>query len=353
MTASGPLRSPLRPGPKNLLTDVPGLRVGQASDVAARTGVTVVLPDAPAVAAVDQRGGGPGTRETDLLDPANTVQAVHAVVLSGGSAFGLDAAGGVAAWLAARGVGFPVGPARVPIVPGAVLFDLLSGGRTDWGETPPHRELGRQAVAAARGDVAMGNVGAGTGARAGALKGGIGSASLLLPGPPEGDAGPITVAALVAVNSLGSPTIGETPAFWAWPWAVADEMGPLARPGPDDPTPGPTDHDFAVPARANTTLAVVATDLALSKAQARRVAIMAQDGLARAIRPVHAALDGDTVFALSTGRIALESQGEPAAAISRCGMAAADCLARAVARALYHADTLGDIPGYRDRFGLP
>ena len=178
---------PLRPGPRNALSDVAGLAVGQVHDGAARSGVTVILPEIPAVAAVDQRGGGPGTRETDLLDPANTVDAVHALVLSGGSAFGLEAAGGVAGWLAARGIGFPVGAARVPIVPAAVLFDLLSGGETDWGETPPHRALGRAAVAAAAeagpgAPVAEGTVGAGYGARAGALKGGIGTASLVLPG---------------------------------------------------------------------------------------------------------------------------------------------------------------------------
>ncbi len=345
--------APLRPGPRNLLTDVAGLRVGQATDTVARTGVTVVVPDLPAVAAVDQRGGGPGTRETDLLDPANTVQAVHAVALSGGSAFGLESAAGVTAWLAARGIGYPVGTVRVPIVPGAVLFDLLSGGDTAWGEMPPHRALGMRAAAAADRDFALGNAGAGLGARAGALKGGIGSASLVLPPAPGEATAAVTVGALVAVNSLGSATIGETPAFWAWPWALDGEMGPLARPDPEHPAPGPTDHDFAVPARANTTLAVVATDQTLSKAQARRVAIMAHDGLARAIRPVHAALDGDTVFALSTGRLPPPQPDQAPAAVSRCGMAAADCLARAVARAVYHADTLGDLTGYRDRFGLP
>jgi L-aminopeptidase/D-esterase-like protein len=334
---------------------VAGLAVGHAHDAGARSGVTVILPDAPAVAAVDQRGGGPGTRETDLLDPANTVEAIHALVLSGGSAFGLDAAGGVAGWLAARGIGFPVEAARVPIVPAAVLFDLLSGGETAWGETPPHRALGRAAVAAAAeaepgAPVAEGTVGAGYGARAGALKGGIGTASLVLPGLDG--APPVTVAALAAVNSLGETTMGASPAFWAWPWGVADELGPLARPRPEDSAPGPTDHAFDVSARANTTLAVVATDLTLSKAQARRMAIMAHDGLARAIRPAHGALDGDTVFALSTGRRPAPAPDRAPAMVSRCGMAAADCLARAIARAVYHATGLPGLPSYRDRFGL-
>lgn len=340
---------PMIPGPKNSLTDVPGLRVGQAHDATVRTGVTVILPDAPMVAAVDQRGGGPGTRETDLLDPVNTVEAVHALVLSGGSAFGLEAAGGVTAWLAERGIGFNVAGAVVPIVPSAILFDLLNGGAKDWGAAPPYHALGRAAAGSAGHDVALGNAGAGFGATAGALKGGLGSASLVVPGTTADDA-PFTVAALAAVNSMGSATIGDTPAFWAWPWVVGDELGPLARPAPDAPAPGPTDFPFAVPARANTTLVAVATDLALTKAQAGRVAIMAQDGLARALRPVHSPLDGDTVFALSTGRVAMGA--DPLVTLARCGMAAADCVARAIARGVCEAGTLGDWPGYRDRFGL-
>ncbi|MBB4286613.1 P1 family peptidase [Roseospira goensis] len=349
----------VRPGPRNLITDVPGLRVGHAHDAAARTGVTVLLPDAPAVAAVDQRGGGPGTRETDLLDPVNTVETIHALVLSGGSAFGLDSAAGVVGWLAARGIGFPVGDAVVPIVPAAVLFDLLNGGDKAWGEAPPYRALGRAAAAAAAADgglaPALGTVGAGTGARAGSLKGGLGSASLRVPATPGTTPGTddafFTVGALAAVNSLGSATIGETPAFWAWPWAVDDELGPLARPAPDAPPPGPTDWSFAVPPRANTTLVAVATDLALTKAQAGRVAIMAQDGLARALRPVHSPLDGDTVFALATGRVALGA--DPLGTVARCGMVAADCVARAVARGVYEARATGDTLDYRTRFGLP
>ncbi|MBB4266665.1 P1 family peptidase [Roseospira visakhapatnamensis] len=346
------------PGPGNRITDVPGLGVGQAEDPAARTGVTVVLPDAPAVAAVDQRGGGPGTRETDLLDPVNTVEAIHALVLSGGSAFGLEAAAGVTTWLAARGIGFPVGQAIVPIVPSAILFDLQNGGDKAWGDTPPYRALGRAACenAMEAGPAhALGNAGAGFGATSGDLKGGLGGASLVMPGSAAGDA-PFTVGALAAVNSQGSALMGDGPAFWAWPWAVGDELGPRARPTPDTPAPGPADFAFAPPSRANTTLVVVATDLRLTKAQAGRIAIMAQDGLARALRPAHSPLDGDTVFALATGRVPLTANDpgrDPLATLARCGLAAADCVARAIARGVYEARTLGTLTGYRERFGLP
>lgn len=349
----------LLPGPANHLTDVAGLRIGHAHEVHVRSGVTVILaePDRPVVAAVDQRGGGPGTRETDLLDPVNTVEAVHALVLSGGSAFGLDAAGGVTAWLAERGIGFRVDTAVVPIVPAAILFDLLNGGDKGWGATPPYAALGRAAAAAAAadgppaygGDPGMGSVGAGYGATAGGLKGGVGSASLVVPGLTPDDPA-VTVAALAVVNSLGSALMGETPAFWAWPWAVGDELGPRARPDPDDPPPGPLDCTFDVPKRTNTTLAVVATDLTLTKAQAGRVAIMAQDGLARALRPAHSPLDGDTVFALSTGRV--PSGSDPVRTLARVGMAAADCLARAIARGVYEAGDVGPWISYRTRFGL-
>ena len=350
--------SPAAPGPRNRITDVPGLRVGQAEDTNARTGVTVILPDAPVVAAVDQRGGGPGTRETDLLDPVNTVEAVHALVLSGGSAFGLEAASGVTTWLAARGIGFPVGESIVPIVPAAILFDLLNDGAKDWGDTPPYRGLGQAACAdalTADPTHALGNAGAGLGATSGDLKGGLGGASLIMPGLTADDP-PFTVGALAAVNSQGSAVMGDGPAFWAWPWAVGDELGPLARPTADTPSPGPTDFAFALPERANTTLVVAATDLALSKAQAGRVAIMAQDGLARALRPVHSPLDGDTVFMLATGRVPLHTGHggtDPLVTLARCGLAAADCVARAIARGVYEATSLGTKTSYRDRFGLP
>ncbi len=329
----------LSTGARNLITDVTGLAVGNAEDQAALTGVTVVLPDAPTIAAVDVRGGGPGTRETELLDPATTVERVDAITLSGGSVFGLDAAGGVVNWLAAQGRGFAVGDARAPIVPSAILFDLLNGGDKDWGETPPYPALGRMAAMEARRDFALGNAGAGLGATAGVLSGGLGSTSVVW----EDGARKITVGALVAANPLGSVLIPGADVFWAWPYERDGEFGGKR---PNNP-PVDLDHAFPTEARANTTLAVVATDAALTQAQAQRVAMMAQDGLARAIRPVHTPLDGDIVFALSTGDQAL---ADPLADIARIGMLAADCVARSVARGVYEANTIGQFVSYRDRF---
>ncbi len=320
-----------RPGPRNLLTDVPGLRVGQAEDTQVRTGVTVVLPDEPAVAAVDVRGGGPGTSETDLLAPDTLVERVDALVLSGGSVYGLAAADGVVAALGAQGRGFTFRSTDVPapIVPGAILFDLAHGGDKAWGEQPPYLRLGRAALAAADARFALGTAGAGYGARAGALHGGVGSASVLT---EDG----WTVGALAAVNSFGSVVAPGGRAFWAGAYEVGAEFGglgpPAARVAADDW--GLAKRDAL--ARANTTLAVVATDLALTPAEARRVAVMAQTGLARAIRPVHTHFDGDVVFALSTARRPLPA---PAPwSLTRLGALAADTLARAVARAAYEAE---------------
>ena len=327
-------------GARNLITDVPGLKVGNAQDMEARSGVTVVLPDAPAAAAVDVRGGGPGTAETDLLDPAATVPSVDALVLSGGSAFGLEARAGVAGWLAAQRRGFAVAGVHVPIVPTAILFDLNNGGNKEWGEMPPYRALGREAVIAADIDFEMGNRGAGTGAKAGSLKGGLGSASWVL---PDGS----TVGALVAVNALGSAVEPETGAFWSWMLEQKTEFGGSPRPrGPLADLDSSVGEALAVPG-ANTTIAVVATDARLDKVACRRLAIMAQDGLARALRPVHSPLDGDTVFALSTGlRPAPDLQG-----VALLGRAMADCLARAVARGVWAARSLGDYPCWQDRYG--
>ena len=342
----------LKPGKRNLITDVDGIRIGNAADETAWTGVTVVLPMAPAVApavaAVDVRGGAPGTRETDALDPSCLVEMVHAVVLSGGSAFGLDAAGAIAAALGARGIGFPVGTARVPIVPSAILFDLLNGGAKDWGETPPYRALAQAALAAAErpdgaGAFALGNVGAGYGAKAGRLKGGLGSASAV---DPEG----LQVGALVAVNAWGEVVMPGSGCFWAWALEQGGEFGgrkpprsgvPLDPALPRDPLSGA--------AGANTTIGVVATNAALSKAEARRVAIMAQDGFARAIRPAHTPFDGDTVFVLATGGHAI---AEPRAhALARIGAIAADCVARAVSRGVHAAAALGSWPSWRESYG--
>lgn len=331
-SAAATSASGARPGARNLITDVPGLKVGQAEDLRVRSGVTVILPDERAVCACDVRGGGPGTRETDALDPENLLGgAVDAVVLAGGSVYGLAAADGVAAWLGARRRGFVVSPDPAvppsPVIPAAILFDLANGGDKAWGEEPPYRALGRTAVAAAGEAFDLGAAGAGCGAMAGALKGGTGSASVV---SVDGYA----VGAVAAVNAWGSVVAPGGRSFWAAPYEISGEFGGLGSAGL---AAAPDDWGLSkAPAQGrNTTIACVATDAALTAAQARRVAIMAQDGLARAIRPVHAPFDGDVVFALSTARRPL---ADPAPyTLARLGALAADCLARAVARAVYEA----------------
>jgi len=333
------------PGPRNLITDVPGLLVGQAHDEAGITGTTVVLCEAPAIAAVDVRGGAPGSRETELLDPAALVQRVDAIVLSGGSAFGLDAAGGVMEGLAAAGRGFAVRDVLVPIVPAAILFDLAFAGRRPWSGEPPYRRLGREALAQAGRDFRLGNAGAGLGAKTGRLKGGIGSASLRL-----GDQA--MVGALVAVNSWGSVVRPDCGRLWAADQALVGEIEPQpALPaGPLDP------DDFsacaAAASGANTTIAVVATNAPLDKSGCRRLAIMAQDGLAQAIRPAHTPFDGDTVFALGVGPGGPGGEVDPAM-LARLGSAAASCLARAIMRAVTEAAPLGGLPSWRQLWGPP
>ncbi len=330
----------IRVGPRNLISDVAGVLVGNADDAGLRSGATVVLAEGPMTAAVDVRGGGPGTRETDALDPACLVDKVDAVVLSGGSAYGLDAASGVMSWLGARGRGFKVGDTVVPIVPSAIVFDLLNGGDKDWGGTPPYRELGIRAAEGAAAEYALGSAGAGLGAVAGDLKGGLGSASFVFDGV---NGAPVTVGALAVANPFGSTVMPGTRTFWAWALEQDGELGGQAP--PSSPLAEPElDCAFASSLAANTTLAVVATDAVLTKAQAGRIAIMAQDGIARAIRPVHTPFDGDTVFVISTGARAL---GDPLGDIAKLGMLAADCTARAIARGVYEAEGLGAYPGYR------
>ncbi len=335
----------IRPGPKNLLTDVTGLKVGNSEDHDARSGVTVVLADRPAIAAVDVRGGAPGTRETDAFEPTCLVDRADAVVLAGGSAFGLDAASGVTAWLAERGRGFEVGDAVVPIVPAAILFDLLNGGDKAWGADPPYRRLGRSAAERAGDRFELGNSGAGLGAMAGELKGGLGSASFVVePGPNRP---PLTVAALAAVNPVGSVVMPGSEVFWAWPFEQHGEFGGR-RPSPDRDPP-PPDYRFPeIPdSGANTTLVVVATDARLSKVQAKRVAIMAHDGLARAIGPVHTPFDGDTVFVLATGAHEL---GDAPADLALIGALAADCATRSIARGVFEAGDLDQLKSYRSLY---
>ncbi len=333
------------PGARNLITDVPGLRVGQSHDASARTGVTVILPDARAVAACDVRGGGPGTRETDALAPENLVEAIDAIVLSGGSVYGLAAADGVVGWLGARGRGYGMvrlpGVPPSPVVPAAILYDVANGGARDWGEEPPYHRLGREAIESAALEFDLGLAGVGYGAMAGSLKGGTGSASIV---SHDG----YTVGAVVGVNSWGSVVAPGGRTFWAAPYEIGDEFGGL---GPGGLRADPEDWGYskrdAAP-RTNTTIACVATDAILTPAQAKRVAIMAQDGLSRAIRPVHAPFDGDVVFALSTGQKALGPM--PDLFVARLGALAADCLARAVARGVYEA---GAWPGVRTWRDLP
>ncbi|KFE35768.1 P1 family peptidase [Thioclava atlantica] len=311
------------PGPRNLITDVAGLRVGNAEEAGLRSGVSVLLGERPFTAAISVMGGAPGTRETDLLAPDRLVQEVDALVLSGGSAFGLGACDGVMAGLRAQGRGFAVGDQRVPIVPGAILFDLLNGGAKDWRENP-YPGLGRAALQAAAEDFALGSAGAGSGAMTGTLKGGLGSASAVL------ESG-YTIGALVAVNALGSVTEPGGPRFWAAPWELGGEfggLGPVSRIAPDaEPEPLKRQGEA-------TTIAIVATDAALSQAQATRLATAAQDGMARAIVPSHSLLDGDLVFAAATGERPL---ADPVRDIFQLGHAAACTLARAIARAIYEA----------------
>ena len=304
------------------------------------TGVTVVFAEGRAVGAADVRGGAPGTRETEALLPEGLNVGVDAIVLSGGSVYGLDAAGAVTTWLAQSGRGFRLAgaPMVAPIVPAAILFDLTNGGDKNWGATPPYRPLAIKACQSASLDFKLGNAGAGFGGRAGAYKGGLGSASAV------SDDG-IEVGALVAVNSFGSPVMPGTSTLWAWAFEQNGEMGQQAPPRTGAPLDLPDDLKRPPQPGANTTIAVVAANAALTPAQAKRIAIMAQDGLARALRPVHTPLDGDVVFAIATGARPLE---EPAPLqVARLGSIAADCLARAVGRAVFEAEALGPWEAYR------
>lgn len=329
-----------RPGPNNLITDVVGLTVGHATDEKVRSGVTAVLCGAAWPASVDVRGGGPGGRETDALSAENLVGRAHAVVLAGGSVFGLAAADGVAAALSARGIGLQLRPGspRIPIVPAAVLHDLGNEGDKQWGLAPPYRDLGLRALYAAAADFALGSVGAGRGAMAGLIKGGIGSASLDL---GEG----LIVGALVALNSVGSALMPDGKTLWAWAFELDREFGgggpPLSM---DLGDPAPDQSRLMALGRlqagANTTLGVVACNADLSTVECKRVAMMAQDGIARAVRPAHTPYDGDTIFALASGGVRLDPKHQRATHIGRLGSAAADCLARAIGRAVYFSASL-------------
>jgi L-aminopeptidase/D-esterase-like protein len=330
---------------KNLLTDIAGVRVGHADDPKLASGVTAIIFDRPAIAAIDVRGGAPGTREEPLLRPESMVETIDGIALSGGSALGLDAAGGVQAWLAEQGRGLKIHDAVIPIVPGAICFDLLNGGNKRWGRFPPYRDLGYEAAAAASDEFALGSVGGGMGATTATFKGGLGSASAKT-------ATGVSVAALAVVNAVGSVTVGDGPWFWAAPFEVDGEYGGRGLPSAFTPDMlaarikgGP-----AATAGENTTIAAVVTDAILTKAQAKRLAMIAQTGMARAIYPVHAPTDGDTVFAAAT----CEKSIDPVFGLTELGMVAANALARAIARGVFTATALpfpGALPAWKDRFG--
>ncbi len=332
------------PGKRNLITDVPGLLVGCAEDQHVQTGTTVILAETPAIAAVAVAGGGPGTRETDLLAADTLVDQIDAVVLSGGSAYGLGAADGVAAVLGAQGRGFSLidlpGVPKAPIVPSAILYDLANGGDKTWGEAPPYPALGRVALASAGAEFALGRSGAGYGAKAGLHQGGLGSASIT-----TGDG--MTVGALAAVNCFGSVYMPGTEAFWAWPFEHDSEFG-----GNRPPANYSADADDWGAAKLNpqpgqnTTIACVATDVMLTPGQAKRVAQMALSGFSRAIRPVFAPFDGDAVFVLSTGKIPLPEPGP--VALARIGELAASTLARSIARGVFEAHSAETRPSEKD-----
>jgi L-aminopeptidase/D-esterase-like protein len=330
---------------KNLLTDIAGVRVGHADDARLASGVTAILFDKPAVAAIDVRGGGPGTREEALLRPESMVETIDAIALSGGSALGLDAAGGVQAWLAERGRGLKIGDAVIPIVPGAICFDLLNGGDKGWGRFPPYRDLGYAAADAAATDFALGSRGAGMGATTATFKGGLGSASA------KTSTG-VQVAAIVAVNAVGSTTIGEGPWFWAAPFEVGGEFGGRGLPPAFTPSMlamrlkgGPL-----ATSSENTTIGAIVTDATLTRVQAQRLAVIAHTGMARAIYPVHAPHDGDALFAAAT----CEKPIDPLIGLTELGALAANVLSRAIARGVFTATALpfpGALPAWKDRFG--
>lgn len=327
---------------RNLVSDVSGVRVGHAEDHDAISGVTALLFDEPAIASIDVRGGAPGSHESELLAPERTIEKVDALLLSGGSAFGLAAASGAMAALAEMGRGYQLRSALIPIVPAAILFDLLNGGNKNWGAEPPYRALGYAAIKAASEDFTLGSAGAGLGATTFGLKGGLGSASAQL-------ADGTTVGAIVAVNAVGRATMGESRHFWAAPFEIGGEFGGHGL--PPAITPDMIRPRFKGEPGEATTIAAVVTNATLAKVQCRQLAIMAQNGLSRALFPVHTLHDGDTVFAAATCHAPAPKD---ALAMSSLGNLAAMTLSRAIARAVYEA--LSDkgsplLPSYRQKWG--
>ena len=346
-----PQKSTVGTGKNNAITDVPGIEVGHYDRN--NTGTTVVLTRSGVVGGVDVRGSAPGSRETDLLNPTNLVDRVNAVVLTGGSAYGLATGDGVMLWLEEKKIGWPVGGGNVvPIVAAAVLYDPGRFGRTF--QDRPTAEFGRKASEnASSGPVPMGNVGAGAGAISGGLKGGIGTASVDL-------GNGVIVGAIVAINSAGSTVNPETGEFYAKYLEVNSEFGGLKPPFSSASLSigqgfSVALNDTGEPVK-NTTIAVVATNVQLTKAQAKKIAEMAHDGMARAVRPAHTMFDGDTVFSLATGELdpaVLKQQaawGNMAANVNKIGGAAADALARAIVHAMLNAQTVGEVPCYKDKY---
>ncbi len=343
--------STIIPGPKNLITDVDGLRVGNSFNAKIKTGVTALVCDTPVTASVHVMGGAPGTRETDLLSPENLVESIDGLVLAGGSAFGLDAASGAQAALREMGRGFEIGPHRIPIVPTAILFDLINGGDKEWGRYAPYRELGFEAANAAETSFNLGSHGVGYGAVTANIKGGLGSASSVI---QSGDGPNITIGALVAVNSLGSPMIGESKHFWAAPFEQGGEFGELGMPSPfpENARDLRIKHREMRKSGANTTIAIIATDAVLTKAQAKRLAIAAHDGFARAIWPSHTPLDGDLIFSVATGNSGVVPTLDQQIDL---GAIAASTMSRAIARGVYEATTSKNdfAPSWQSKFGSP
>lgn len=307
---------------------IAGLQIGHAQDEKVGTGTTVILPDAPAVTSVHVVGGSPGTRETDLLNPEQLVERIDALVLSGGSAFGLDAASGTQAWLAEQGRGFPVPPNRIPIVPAAILFDLNNGGDKNWGRYPPYRELGFQATEQASTEIVTGRVGAGFGATTATTPGGLGIAWETL------SCG-ATVMSVMAVNAAGSPRVGSSEHYWAAPFERNAEFGGLGL-----PIPWPADTETVLTkaghstAGMNTTIGVVITDALISKVEAKQIAVMAHDGFPRALYPVHTPGDGDLLFVLSTCEKSLDRES---LSLLSLGTTAANTVTRAIAQGVHSA----------------
>ncbi len=325
--------TPLKSGPTNSLIDIEGIRLGHAHDVNVKTGVTVILPDTPTRCAVDIRGGGPGTRETDTLQDGGLIEHVHAICLSGGSVYGLAAADGVCAYLGARRQGYAPGPAPIPvspIVPSAILFDNANGGDKSWGLTPPFHALGIEACKTANTHCPIGAVGAGFGATAGLYAGGLGTASEIM--------GTHIISALIAANPVGSPYMPGTHCPWAWPYEINGEFGGQ-RPPQNYNLIAPTDTKLSVlkslqnQSAQSTVIGAVITNADLSQKQLKRIAMMAQDGIAMAVQPAHTPLDGDTIFALSTEGGACETPVE----LADLGAAAARCVARALMRGVHAA----------------